>query len=405
MPRFPRPDVQSRIDEVIADAATAAADRSGLAAWLAAEDARLDEDRASSARALDAARSAVRRARGSGAFFEEVILQVAVALARHAQLDPLPYQLASGERDPEVEDRIQKALRQVRVRRDKGARYGDEVEAMRAYYAACYSPRNGDAGRMLARGELGADVVPSKSPREPVSDPWQLAVLGALRRLSGRGARILFLTYVELVPPHQRFSVAGDGGRPRTRSAPADRHDARLAAEEGRVIDSYGSGGRSAASIAFSVSRGEGGLPAGSSLRSGPAVTAAALVAEHLGEVRDEWDEEKRDEAVRAVAAEIRAARSELRDLLRAVVLDVPPYHVVPPAAEPRPGEDPPEDVACCTGTVLDAGLRRPCRFVTVSGPGSRHPAASWPRCRYCGLPEAPRYGKEREPCPETPAS
>jgi len=363
--REERVEAQSRLDEAIANAALVEDAKSGLAGFFAREDVRLDDERAANARLLALAKRAVAQADGAGTFVEVVVMQLAVFAARHAHLDPEAQ--VSGER-------AKQAFRVVREKKDRGAKYSGEVEALRAAAGSSFASRLGDFGRVLARGELGADIVPSKTPREPIPDPWIDAVFKALDEVAE--PRLLYLAHVELDEPSRRDGAIAAASR------------AKREGREGKkyVIEPC----ESASAIARAIRCGEGYLPKCSRLRAGAHVSTALLVAEHIGALSE--DEAEHDVIEKRVAARIKSSAREFRRALQKVELDVVPKYLVPPLSAREKDEEASKvddviDVDCCGGAATVDGVRSRCVRGAVSGSSTRHRSASWARCSFCGLP------------------
>lgn len=200
--------------------------------------------------------------------------------------------------------------RQSRPSRDPGARWQDEIEAVRAWWNDQASNRPSPLGRMLLNAKLATHVQSSLRSDGPPEDPYLAEVEEALAKVRRADVGLFLAMYIELCPPATRTRKRHEGDR-----------DVELDALGDVIIapQVYGS----AQSVAFNARGGTGGLPAWSSL-SVDTVTAAQLVAERAGMMTG--DEDQRDAACREVMARVREARSKIRmHLMRAEIRDRPP--------------------------------------------------------------------------------
>ena len=217
------------------------------------------------------------------------------------------------EWNEEPKDLVQTEKRRGAKRRlDPNVRYYDEIAAFFAWQEACAERRDGQIERFRKKIELGGDVVASTTNRERVADPYIDAIgdaIGDVRKSLGIPDWNLFeATYYQLKGEHE-----------------------------------------SAIAMANAVKGGVGGLPSGSSLRAGPHVTPAMLVAEAASLLRSEDDirrealvdyatreveidtdsldalvEREHDRVVRDVASRVSKVRRALRVALQGIEIDDP---------------------------------------------------------------------------------
>lgn len=351
MARDSRASVDDFIEQVLVEESTS---RRSLARWIAEQDERLEEDDHALLALLDKAKI-LRRLKGideSIFMFDGIIGPMGDFLITHA--------------------------RRVRPRPNRSAsRYSDEIEALRSNAAAGFVSRSGQAERLRIRLHLGGDVQGGVRAPEPHIDPWAYAVGSVLHQIED--SQLLFMMYVELRPPTEKLNKKGD-------------------------VVGY-EVARSAVSIAHNVKEKTGNLPLGSQLAADPeTISAALLIAEELGALKG-FSESEHLAIARTLGKRASRARKELRKQLQAIKLDVPPHRAIPShetiAAEEAPSGDDLDmvaqrkdariGVACCTGIVIVAGVRQPCRDLAVVGPESRHPTASWPTCEICDKPILPQ--------------
>lgn len=440
----------------IDDAVTHAAEpgQRGIARFIEAEDARLDEERRAELRTIDAARAIAERTAldpdGRDSFEHAIVATVLGWATEHARLDP------------EDVTRVKRVGGGKRPARDKSVRFRDEIDALRSWWSSNATSRAGDTERALAKGRLGA--VQSVAVRaEPSEDPHIAAVGRALASLTD--AQALLWAYVEVAGPRQtrlttplmvprrigELFARNDSSNDRSA---AEKYGALRSWQAARAKGATSAGdtdlvmlpagtpiamptlSESAMAIAFDVRENNGPLPAWSKLRRSPALRWEHLVAERLGMPIGDGDgggrdgdgatpgpgadvcgapgdavvadratdgelplETPLDRSARLVGRLVSAARKELRRRLHVVDLDVAVRYVIPrPAEREQSGYDregPQSRVRCCSGPATRGGVRLPCRPAEVEGPaGVRHRAAAAARCGACGLPVVPAPGQ-----------
>lgn len=320
---------------------------------------------------------------------------MAVEATRHAKLDvgePAMRAAAARAEAAKRGDGSSKAqapaaiAKPVRPRHDDPrVRFGSELEALRAMRAAQYTNRSGAAARAIAKIQLGATIQGLATNREPIPDPYIDAVAKALAKLDPLDAEMLEATYIELTPPRNKLD---------------------------EVVASA-----SAVSIAAAVRENEGELPSWSKLRKGPHITAALLVAERLGRV-DPDDEEQQAGVAKEIHGRVSRARKAFRRALQAFdfhpepepitgetedqfrrrvvqwsaeINEVGPRWVIPPPTTRERTQDADAGrgcIECCGGAPIHGGVRAECSTVSVWGPaGALHQSNAWPICEWCTLP------------------
>lgn len=395
---------------------------SRLEEWKAAEDERIDAEHAREVRILDVVHDVAKGAPDDVFLREGIIAPMLAEVSRHARSD----------------ERAVAEVKRARHRekRDPDARWGDEIEALRAWCDSGFASRLGDTGRALERGRTGASSSSSSRPQEPMLDDYLDAVRRALKPIEPASVAMLIAAYVELAPPRPRRNKEGklrDGGEtiyvdgidPRDAGADrpgrADRVDPDDDAKRiGYAVRGVGLGfGGEASASAVALARATAEQPGAQSWPE--------LVADRLGVTGD-------GAADRVVDA-VRRAKKQLRDALRLVELDgewrgveangeehaltpaegaaleagrirsVPrgagdvaiarawcgrPRFVIPPVAarerqRERAREAPGVMVTVCFGAPVVGGVRLSCEHADRPA----EDAAALPHCETCGKPRA----------------
>lgn len=275
---------------------------SRLEEWKAAEDARIDAEHAREVRILDVVHEVAAHAPDDVFLREGIIAPLLAEVSKHARCD---------------ERAVAEVKRQRhRERRDPDARWGDEIEAFRAWCEAPYKNRAGDSGRALERARTGASGGGgSATPIEPAIDDYLYAVGRVMRAIAVEDQKLLEAAYVELAPPRVRVTKDGklrDGGEtiyvdgidPREPPSARDwRDDDENADRIGYPVRGLGLGiGGEASASAVSIARATADQPG--------AQTWPELVAERFALSADD------------VAERVRRAKRTLRDGLRKIEVD-----------------------------------------------------------------------------------
>lgn len=272
---------------------------SRLEEWKATEDARLDAAHAREVRILDVVHDVAKGA-PDDQFMREVWATILAEVSRPARSD----------------EQAVAAVRRARHReqRDPDARWGSEIEALKAWCSSIYVGRLGDSGRAIERARTGATGGGGSSqPIEPSIDDWLEAVRVVLKRIAPADLKPLIMAEVELRPPRPRRNRDGklrdtgetiyiDGRDPREPCA--GREDKADPIGIPRSGLGLGFGGESSAS-ARAIARASAEQPGAQSW--------SQLVADQLG-MTDEG-------APAEIEERVRRAKRVLRDGLRGVEL------------------------------------------------------------------------------------
>lgn len=380
-----------RVEEVLASAEQATR-RHSLRAWCEAADRVLDAQRHRQIELIDSVRAIAallpddREDDAPQSFFESN------GFLREGILRPLIDWLSLT------------SPKRARVQPKHGARYENEIAALRAFFGN-ERKESSNTARAIERFRLGVvDLSGGRvGMRTPVIDPYLSAVGRALAEIEDR--ELLYLTYVEIETG--RFTV--EFGKPGNRKRRIVRAGSQKICEaEGEEVVGDAMPSRSAMQVAKAIDTDadtRGGLPLGSRLAA-EHVTPSLLVAESLGllchpRFPDRLvDAHVQQKIAAQVAKRTTLARRQLRRLLQAVTLDIAPTFVIPPPVPPTEAElfalakrrSPKVHVNCCAGVIMYRdGLRLPCEWCLVPGPEARHPSSAWPLCSQCGKPTLPK--------------
>ena len=272
---------------------------SRLEEWKAAEDERIDAEHAREVRILDVVHDVAKGA-PQDEFMREVWATILAEVSRPARSD----------------EQAVAAIKRTRHREqgDPDARWGSEIEALRAWCGSVYASRAGDTGRALERARTGmSGGIGSSTPIEPSIDDWLEAVRIVLKQIPPKLLAMLVMAEVELRAPRQKRNREGkvrdggetvyiDGRDPREPyGGRADELDVVGIARSGLGLGFGGEASASARQIAKSGADDPG------------AQSWAQLVADQLGIVHEN--------AIAEVEDGVKRARRILRDGLREVEL------------------------------------------------------------------------------------
>jgi len=275
---------------------------SRLEEWKAAEDARLDALAHEDVRILDVVHDVAKKAPDDIFLREGIFAPMLAEVSKHARSD----------------EQAVAAIKRARhrERRDPDARWGDEVEALRAWCEAPFKNRPGDSGRALERARTGATGGGGPAtPIEPAIDDYLHAVGRVLHTIRADDLALLKAAFVELAPPRVRRTKDGklrDGHE----TVYVDGRDPREPPSARRLRDDD----EGAERVGYAVP----GLGLGlGGEASASAVTIARVTADQPG--AKPWPELVADRfelAADEVSDRVRRAKKALRDGLRRVELD-----------------------------------------------------------------------------------